>query len=77
MPTPEGILVIEKMNKKVGTFSHLLAWRPPARSPAGGAGRGSDIFASRMYLQIADALAACFSHSAKNCHCNEWPHAYR
>jgi uncharacterized protein (DUF952 family) len=30
-----------------------------------------------MYLQIADALAACFSHSAKNCHCNEWPHAYR
>jgi uncharacterized protein (DUF952 family) len=30
-----------------------------------------------MYLQIADELAACFSHSAKNCHCNEWPHAYR
>jgi uncharacterized protein (DUF952 family) len=30
-----------------------------------------------MYLQIADALAACYSHSAKNCRCNEWPHAFR
>jgi uncharacterized protein (DUF952 family) len=30
-----------------------------------------------MYLQIADALATCFSHSAKNCRCNEWPHAFR
>jgi uncharacterized protein (DUF952 family) len=30
-----------------------------------------------MYLQIADALAACFSHSAKNRHCNEWPQAFR
>ena len=30
-----------------------------------------------MYLQIADALAACFSHSARNYRRNEWPHAYR
>jgi uncharacterized protein (DUF952 family) len=65
------------MNKKVGIISYLSACKPPARSQDGGTGDRVDIFASRIYLQIADALAACFSHSAKNCYCNEWPQVFR
>jgi hypothetical protein len=39
-----------------------------------------EIFASEMDLQIADALAGCVSHSAKNYdgdeRRNEWSHAF-
>jgi uncharacterized protein (DUF952 family) len=61
--------------KKALPISHLSIGIAFWRTPEGGCAEASDGFAYRNDLQIADGLADCFSHSAKNCFRNEWPQA--
>jgi uncharacterized protein (DUF952 family) len=63
--------------KKALPISHLSIGIAFRCTPEGGCAEASDGFAYRNDLQIADGLAGCFSHSAKNCFRNEWPQACR
>jgi hypothetical protein len=61
--------------KKALPISHLSIGIALRCTPEGGCAEASDGFAYRNDLQIADGLAGCFSHSAKNCLRNNRPGA--